>query len=183
VTRKPFRIATWNILGRLMAGTKEPAEEGAVKRLLAEHRIDVLCLQEVHFYDRAADGQLVDELGDVGLEHSVWLPLSKSHLDTSAQLGVGIAAKEPLARRKEFFLSNPGLRASVRGQEWVLHDKGMVGCTVEMPILPIRVYSLHLFPFHEFGVAEDDDQVHRMWEEFWQYADTSHRSRQPGPGG
>jgi endonuclease/exonuclease/phosphatase (EEP) superfamily protein YafD len=31
----------------------------------------------------------------------------------------------------------------------------------------VRVCSLHLFPFHEFGVEEDDGHVAAMWRELW----------------
>jgi hypothetical protein len=55
---------------------------------------------------------------------------------------------------------------------WTLHDKGMIGCTVRVAGgRRLQVYSLHLFPFHEFGVADDDGHVEKMWGEFWRYVD------------
>ncbi|MBT8226453.1 MAG: endonuclease/exonuclease/phosphatase family protein [Dactylosporangium sp.] len=170
--RASVRIATWNILGRRVAKTKMPADDGSVHTIIARHPVDILCLQEVHFHNGTPDVQLVRELASAGLTHFTWLSLSESHLDSSASLGVGIASRYPLSGRQEHVLSNPGLRAIVRGEHWVLHDKGMVGGVIQIPrFRPLRVCSLHLFPFHEFGVGEDDDRVDKMWAEFWKYAD------------
>ncbi|MEU4422031.1 endonuclease/exonuclease/phosphatase family protein [Actinoplanes sp. NPDC024001] len=172
MTATSLTIATWNILGRQNHRTRSTAAPGEVEAVLREHPVDVLCLQEVHFYDRSADEQLLRELAAAGLPHFVGLPLSDSHLDDDARLGVGVASRLPLRRHDTFVLTNPGIRASVRGREWILHDKGMVGCTLDAPDgQRLLVYSLHLFPYFEFGVAEDDVRVDQMWSEFWDYAD------------
>jgi endonuclease/exonuclease/phosphatase family metal-dependent hydrolase len=135
--------------------------------------MDVLCLQEVHFYDGKPDPQLIEELRSAGLQNFAGFPLSESHLDKSAQLGVGVASARPLRERDTYLFSNPGLEARVRGQWWVLHDKGMIGCELTIPDgTVVQVYSLHLFPFHEFGVPAADDLVTKMWHEFWTYADS-----------
>jgi exonuclease III len=167
-----LRIGTWNILGRRRACTKDTVEDGAVSALLTNNPVDVLCLQEVHFYEGRPDAQVVGELRAAGLRYAVWLPLSESHLDSSAHLGIGIVARDRVYLVDRFRLSNPELKAIVRGQEWVLHDKGMVGATIRRNGRQISVFSLHLFPFHEFGVADDDECVEDMWREFWEHVDT-----------
>jgi endonuclease/exonuclease/phosphatase family metal-dependent hydrolase len=172
MTAASLKIGSWNILGRRVHPTGKAAEPGAVRSILMAHPVDVLCLQEVHFYREEPDEQLVAELGEVGLTHFVGLPLSESHLDPSARLGVGLASRHPISQRDRFVLDRPHLTASVRGERWVLHDKGMVGCALEtFSAQPLWVYSLHLFPFFEFGVGEADSHVDRMWHEFWDYAD------------
>jgi endonuclease/exonuclease/phosphatase family metal-dependent hydrolase len=173
VTITSLKIGTWNILGRrLRWGDQKPAEPGRVKCTLAKHSLDVLSLQEVHFYDEQPDQQLLDELSEVGLSHFTGQPLSDSHLDAAAQLGVGVASRYPLSSADTIKLTRPDLRASVRGQLWVLHDKGMVGCALEVGgDRRVWICSLHLFPFFEFGVSEDDNQVEQMWKEFWGHAD------------
>jgi len=178
MTDPTLRVATWNILGRRNALTCEPADSGAVCSVVLKNQPDVLCLQEVHFYDGQVDDQLLDELRAAGLRHFRWLPLSPSHLDSSALLGLGIASALPLCGDFSFRLTNPGLRISKNGQEWVLHDKGVMGCTVALPSGPdIEVHCLHLFPFHEFRVASGDRCVSQMWQEFWSYADNLARRR------
>jgi exonuclease III len=168
-----LRIATWNILGRRVAGTYEIADAGAISSVVAAHRPDILCLQEVHFYDGEPDPQLLTELRSAGLDHFIGLPLSDSHLDRSALLGIGIASAWPLVEKYSFKLSNPGLRTSVRGEEWILHDKGVIGCGVKtLNGSMVQVHSLHLFPFHEFRAVSDESYVSRMWCEFWRYADS-----------
>lgn len=167
-----LKIGSWNILGRQVHLTGKAAEPGAVRSVLMAHTVDVLCLQEVHFYDNEPDEQLVRELQTVGLTHFVGLPLSASHLDRSARLGVAVASRYPIFEQDRFVLERPNLTASVRGELWVLHDKGMVGCKLKTYTgRSVWVYSIHLFPFFEFGVDESDYYVDRMWQEFWDYAD------------
>lgn len=167
------RIATWNILGRQKESTNRTVRAGAVRSVVSKHQPDVLCLQEVHFYDGEPDAQLVKELRRAGLSHFVGMPLSESHLDDSARLGVGIASRwPPVTDPYEFVLRNPGLRASVRGSEWVLHDKGAISCDFKSPEgRTVRVLSVHLFPFHEFRAVCDQKHVDAMWREFWERAD------------
>jgi endonuclease/exonuclease/phosphatase family metal-dependent hydrolase len=172
VNNRSLTVGTWNVLGRRVYPTGRTAEPGTVRTILRDHPMDVLSLQEIHFYDGQPDHQLIGELRDAGFEHFVGQPLSASHLDRAAQLGVGVASRYPLIGRKPIRLNRPELRARVRGEQWVLHDKGMVGCALALGgDQALWVYSLHLFPFFEFGVGESDDRVNRMWEEFWQQAD------------
>jgi exonuclease III len=172
MTGQAVTVATWNILGRRVAGSYDIAGPGAVSSVVRQYQPDVLCLQEVHFYDSGPDPQLLDELRVSGLGHFVGLPLSESHLDPTARLGVGIASAWPLVEKYTFKLSNPGLRALVRGEEWTLHDKGAIGCEVKTLGGTVQVHSLHLFPFHEFRAVSDESYVNRMWREFWRYADS-----------
>jgi endonuclease/exonuclease/phosphatase family metal-dependent hydrolase len=172
VTITSLRIGTWNILCRRNHWTNRTADAGAVQAILVRHQVDVLSLQEIHYYDGEPDPVLINELRDAGLEHFVGEALSESHLDKSAQLGVGVASRHPLSDQDSVRLTRPNLQASVRGQLWVLHNKGMVGCAVDVGGRdPLRVYSLHLFPFFEFGVGDDHPLVERMWREFWGHAD------------
>jgi endonuclease/exonuclease/phosphatase family metal-dependent hydrolase len=173
VKPNPLRVASWNILGRRDARTDQPANEGSVHEILAGLGIDVLCLQEVHFYNDEPDQQLIKELGLAGLPHFAGLSLSASHLDPSARLGVGVASVWPLRNIENVVLTAPEIKAHVRGEEWVLHDKGMVGCDVDVPGQPpVRIYSLHLFPFHEFGIRNGDARIAEMWNHFWRHADS-----------
>jgi endonuclease/exonuclease/phosphatase family metal-dependent hydrolase len=168
-----LRVGTWNILGRRTANTLRAVPPGAVSSVIGSVGVDILCLQEVHFYGDSPDEQLVTELRSAGLEYFVGRPFSPSHLDESALLGVAVASTRPLTETHVVRLSNPGLTALVRGNQWVLHDKGMIGCRVDLPgAASLDVYSLHLFPFFEFGVSEDDQQVTEMWQEFWSCVDT-----------
>jgi endonuclease/exonuclease/phosphatase family metal-dependent hydrolase len=171
VRHSTLRVGTWNILGRQRYEGSDTAD-GAVRGTLTEVPVDVLCLQEVHFYDGLPDAQLRKELHGAGLTYFAGEPLSPSHLDENAQLGVGIAARVPLDEVQVRTLSNPGLRANVRGQEWELHDKGLVGARVRLDEDTfVNVYSLHLFPFFEFGVNDRNGHVDKMWRELWDYVD------------
>jgi endonuclease/exonuclease/phosphatase family metal-dependent hydrolase len=169
-----FRIGTWNILGRRDHHLCASARDGSIQAILDTEPVDVLSLQEVHFYDGEADPQLIKELQAAGLKHFIGRPFSPSHLDTKAQLGVGIAARSPLFGVYEHRLENPGLKAVVRGTDWSLHDKGLIGAEIQLhDNQTLRVYSLHLFPFFEFGVPDDDNYVEQMWRELWDYADVA----------
>jgi exonuclease III len=173
MTASPLRIATWNICGRRVNNSPEVAPAGAVEEVIHRERPDILCLQEVHFYEGEPEVQLLKELSSAGLDNFIGLPLSRSHLDESARLGVGIASAWPLSGKYAFWLSNPGLQASVDGEWWDMHDKGMIGCRVKTSQIPsIQVFSLHLFPFHAFRIEGEEEYVAEMWSEFWKYADS-----------
>jgi endonuclease/exonuclease/phosphatase family metal-dependent hydrolase len=166
------RIGTWNILGQRNYRRDNAIAIGGVCATLNRCPVDVLAMQEVHFYDGEPDPRLIAELRAVGLDHFVGRTFSLSHLDARAQLGVGIGSRFPLSDVTEYRLENPGLTAEVRGAHWTLHDKGLVRARVHLDDRrSLVVHSLHLFPFFEFGVRDDDELVSRMWEEFWRYAD------------
>jgi endonuclease/exonuclease/phosphatase family metal-dependent hydrolase len=172
VNTATLRVGTWNILGRRRNEVLELADDGAVSATLAEDPVDVLCLQEVHFYGGSADEQLRAELRTAGLNHFVGKALSPSHLDARAELGICIAARFPLRNPYAHRLNNPGLRRKVRGADWVLHDKGLVGAELKLGDgCILKIYSLHLFPFFEFGVDDDDAYVDHMWSELWKFVD------------
>lgn len=167
-----LRIGTWNICGRHVANSSDVAPVGAATKIITQCRPEVVCLQEVHFYNGKPEAALLEELQSAGLTYFEGVPLSESHLDATASLGVGIASVWPLEHRTTFRLTNPGLRRWVRGQEWNLHDKGSFGCRVQTPNGDLlEINSLHLFPFHEFGITGGEDYVEKMWSEFWDYAD------------
>jgi len=167
-----LRVGTWNILGRNHSRRGDTAEPGAVRATLVQHPVDVLCLQEVHFFGGAVEPQLMTELQGAGLFHVVGEPLSPSHLDPRASLGVVIASRYPLKDQWTCRLSNPGLTAQVRGSRWVLHDKGMIGAVMDVEGAgAVQVCSLHLLPFFEFVVDEGHPYVTDMWSEFWRQAD------------
>jgi hypothetical protein len=64
-------------------------------------------LQEVHLYRDEPDEQLVEEFREVGFTHFVSLPLSESHLDPSARLGVGVASRYPVSQRDRHWKRSP----------------------------------------------------------------------------
>jgi endonuclease/exonuclease/phosphatase family metal-dependent hydrolase len=167
-----IRIGTWNILGRKNYHQGGSAGVGAIASVLADHTVDVLCLQEVHFFGGRPEPQVTEELHEAGLTELVTEPLSPSHLDPQAQLGILIASRHPITGKRTFRLPNPGISAQVRGATWTMHDKGLLGATV-LPEgnEPVEVYTLHLFPFFEFGIAEAHQHVREMWQEFWRYVD------------
>lgn len=84
-----------------------------------------------------------------------------------------IASRFPLAHPRRYLLHNPRISAEVRGDRWVLHDKGLLGATAMLAETgrTLRIHSLHLFPFFEFGVADGNRYVEDMWTEFWDYVD------------
>ena len=176
-----IRVGSWNILGRRNYRLGRAAEPGAIIAALAAQAVDVLCLQEVHFFDGAPERQVVDELQAAGLVHLIGAPLSPSHLDGNARLGLAIASRFPLTGKRLHQLHNPQISAQVRGKEWVLHDKGLLGATVCLgDQKSLRIYSLHLFPFFEFGVDEEHHYVGTMWREFWRYVDRVAREQCQG---
>ena len=169
---RKLRVATWNVRGR-QVGKGELAQAGSISEIVRKYRPDVVCLQEVHFYDGKPDEQLVAELAAAGLVHFVGKPFSDSHLDEKACLGIAIASVWPVTRSLVFTLTNPGLKASVHGESWTMHDKGMIGCKVESPdIGEVEVHSVHLFPFHEFRSVAQERDIENMWREFWTYVDS-----------
>ena len=171
-----IRIGSWNILGRRSHQMGRSAEPGAIARALKADPVDVLCLQEVHFFGDSPELEVIDELSSVGLVNIIGEPLSPSHLDNNASLGLAIASRFPLTSKRIHQLRNPRISAQVRGKNWVLHDKGLLGATLELGHgRRLQIYSLHLFPYFEFGIEESHRYVQDMWHEFWDYVDKATR--------
>jgi endonuclease/exonuclease/phosphatase family metal-dependent hydrolase len=167
-----IRVGSWNILGRRSYQQGRSADQGAIVAALRPHLLDVLCLQEVHFFGGYPEQQVVDELRAAGLKHMVGAPLSPSHLDSRARLGLMVASRFPLTQKWVHRLHNPSITALVRGKRWFLHDKGLLGVTMDLGNGScVHVCSLHLFPFFEFGIKEDHRHVREMWRGFWAYVD------------
>lgn len=169
-----LRIGTWNICGRHVGNSASGiAQAGQVSSVITQYQPDVLCLQEVHFYEGEADPQLMVELAEGNLNYIIGAPFSESHLDSRAYLGNAIASRWPLSDVSVFRLTNPGLRKPSHGPDWRLHDKGVLGCRADIPgIRSVRIHSLHLFPFHELNFDVNKRHVDTMWREFWSYIDS-----------
>jgi endonuclease/exonuclease/phosphatase family metal-dependent hydrolase len=167
-----IRVGTWNIAGGRSGETSEVVNSAVIADVVASAKVQILCLQEAHYYRGGLDSQLQRALKDAGLTHLAGAPVSESHIDPDAELGLVVAASYPVHFVDAYTLRNPGLQAVVRGQEWVMHDKGWIECEVVGPSgVPVRVSSVHLFPFHEFDVPDDDPMVRDMWREFWRGID------------
>ena len=129
-----IRVGSWNILGRRNYRQERSADSGAIAAALLPYQLDVLCLQEVHFFGDSPEQQVVDEVKAAGLVHLVGEPLSPSHLDGKASLGLVIASRFPLTGKRTHRLHNPHVSALVRGKRWLLHDKGLIGVTLELGV-------------------------------------------------
>jgi endonuclease/exonuclease/phosphatase family metal-dependent hydrolase len=163
-----LKIATWNIGGGILG---ESHQRGARQSLdyyasiLAEHRPDVVCLQEAHDYHGRRAGQAEYLAGCLGYPHFASFPTSDSHLAENASLALGIVSRFPLqdAVYKQF--PNPGVKVvGPDGQKWELHDKGYVVGRLDLGCRTLGLLNGHCFPLHHFDVSPTAPMFAPAWE-------------------
>ncbi|MET7391105.1 endonuclease/exonuclease/phosphatase family protein [Streptomyces sp. NPDC005529] len=164
----PLTVATWNLheglpaAGGSQAGP-EPATDEVV-RLLTDRRVDIAAFQEVGF-DAGGGSELLEEVRRrTELRHVTARPLHASSFFPERLSGVAVASRYPLRDPEAAMLPNPRLRTEIDGEEIHSHDKGLVGTTVSLWGLDLRVVSLHAFPFHLFRRAPDETEFKEVWD-------------------
>src|SRR4051794_5479009 len=163
-----LKIATWNIGGGILG---ESHQQGASPSLdyyasvLAEHRPDVVCLQEAHDYHGRRVGQAEYLAGCLGYPHVASFPTSDSHMVENASLALGIVSRFPIrdAVYKQF--PNPGLNVvGPSGQSWNLHDKGYVVGRLDLGGRTLGLINGHCFPLHHFDISPTEPIFAQTWE-------------------
>lgn len=170
MTGPPLRFATWNIGGGILGASHQRGASPDLSHhadVLRAQRPDVVCLQEAHEHDDAP-GQTQDLAERVGYPHWAAFPLSPSHLADGAALALGMLSRFPLHDLRLRILPAPSLTAcGPDGEDWVLHDKGYLLGSIELPGGDeIHFANAHFFPLHHFGRSAAEIGFVAMWQVF-----------------
>src|SRR5882724_11611618 len=122
-------VATWNIGGAILGPSHQTGGKPQLDYyadILRTHQPDIVCLQEAHhYYDEHQPNQTQQLAKLTDYPHTVSVPISPSHLDPNAQLGLGVISRFPIQTHRYVQLPNPGLYATgPNGEQWVPFDKG-----------------------------------------------------------
>lgn len=123
---------------------------------MAAHEIDLLALQEV---PDAGGSNFVEAVGaKIGLPYV-------SYWGVGADDGSGIAtlSRWPISRERRYVASAPSFDLTPSRTGLQIHQKGTLSVEVASPIGKITFASLHLLPFHIFGLPDDHPEASRLW--------------------
>lgn len=171
-----IRVGTWNIHEGIPATDSDREAGDELIAQLSESALDILALQEVPF-DRAGNSPFLQRIAARSeLRHVSGFPLSQASHHPGFRSGVAIASRLPHTVENRLLLPNPRLRSVRGGEIWRSWDKGLIIAKIDFPEAPIRLASIHCYPFHDFGRRASDRKFERIWHEL---ADAV--SRIPGP--
>ncbi|MEU4923143.1 endonuclease/exonuclease/phosphatase family protein [Streptomyces parvus] len=162
-----LRIATWNMGGGILG---ESHQRDGIPSLdyyasvLADHRPDVLCLQEAHDYDGRRESQSEYLARRLEYAHSLSFPLSVSHMAKDASLALGILSRFPIAKTVYKRFPRPQLVGTgPRGERWALHDKGYVVGSIALGDRMLGFVNGHCFPLRRFGASATEPAFAPVW--------------------
>jgi endonuclease/exonuclease/phosphatase family metal-dependent hydrolase len=123
--------------------------------------VDVLALQEVDFDPDGRSAALRWLREKTDLAHVVDYPLSVSCVAAGQRAGLAIASRYPLSGVHQVQLPKPSANGSAGTPD--VHDKGLLRSTVHLPGWNLVMVCVHLFPFHRFDWAPDDQRSRPVW--------------------
>lgn len=160
-------VATWNVHSGVPArwSRRSFAESLA---LLADVRPDALALQEVECDPRShrPAPRSAEILEASRLPYRALFPLSPSHQTPGYALGVGLASRWAPVSLRRHRLPKPGTHAARAATTpgFEPHDKGLLVAVVPTALGALAFGSVHVFPFHRFGVTAQDPAVASVWD-------------------
>ncbi len=152
-----INFATFNIGGGVpYQDTLEYQDEtfnavNYIVNLILEHKLDVVCFQEVLMGDENNFSMSSEIAEKSGLTFYEELPLSDSHIVKGRKMGVSIISKYPFVKREVFMLENPDItKISETGTVYKSHEKGFLISAIQTNSGEICCVTGHCFPFHSF---------------------------------
>lgn len=162
-----LKIATWNIGGGITGeshqanGSPNLAYYGEI---LGKYQPHLVCLQESHHYDNDTN-QTAELAKSLGYQYAYSTPISVSHLESDANLALGLISKYPIVSSRYTEFENPGLTAiGPRGEEWNLFDKGYCTYIIDAGWGVFSVLNAHCFPLHYFSANATEERFRHVWK-------------------
>lgn len=119
--------------------------------LISEHRLDIVCFQEVLTGDKKYNSMSSEIAKESDLQFYVELSLSESHVVAGRKMGISIVSRYPFIQSESFMLENPGITKVLEsGEIFYSHDKGFLISRVQTDIGELCCVTGHCFPFHSF---------------------------------
>ncbi len=162
-----LRIVFENISGGMVMAGKSHGEMLFSRVSLEEYityfqhyQPDILCLTEVHMEGKTGKSEMVETIASrLELPAYRCLYQSRSHLDTSKDMGIAVLSRYTIKDYTPFALPNPRLEVErPDGSHWKMLDKGAQRLRLDVHGRLITVFNLHYFPFHHFhrSICEQD---------------------------
>lgn len=134
-----------------------------VVRLVANHAIDILALQEVDYSPKGESPILAALASGTQLGYIAQATLSASALTPGRFSGLAVASSYPIVASQFHMLPNPNLRVERDGQMMQTFDKGVLACTIDIDGTFISMTSVHGYPFHRFARDASEPEFNSVW--------------------
>jgi endonuclease/exonuclease/phosphatase family metal-dependent hydrolase len=125
----------------------------------------VVCIQEAHEYRDKKPSQVHHLARLAGYKHAYSVPVSASHLEDNAKLSLGILSMYPIGVPNFTAFPLPALSAiGPTGENWIMHEKGILSVAVQLPDVSITLVNVHCFPFHYFESQAAEKRFASIWQ-------------------
>lgn len=132
---------------------------------------DILTLQETHANNKKNQAELIAKF--LNINYFVNFVYDKSHLEKGQGLGEAIISKFPLKSPQFDFFYNPKYQAiNPKGESSVSHNKGITKSVAGINNTNLLIQTLHLIPFHRFGVDPYSKDANPVREDIIKKVDT-----------
>lgn len=119
--------------------------------LISEHRLDIVCFQEILMGDEKHNSMSGEIAEKSDLKFYTELLLSDSHVVAGRKMGISIISKYPFVQSEEFMLENPSITKVLKsGEIYYSHDKGFLISRIQTDRGELCCVTGHCFPFHSF---------------------------------
>jgi endonuclease/exonuclease/phosphatase family metal-dependent hydrolase len=156
-----LRVATWNVHEEIPVDGSSTA--AAFWDALVAAGVHVAALQEVRFSELGEPYGITPVAERLAMPFWLTFPLSSSCFHDSDSVGILLLSRFPMAAERRALLPNPELHRGSNGSVRVTYDKGVLSAVVRWGGRPVRVASVHSFPFQRFGRSPDEAEFERVW--------------------
>lgn len=144
-------VVTWNIHG----GVSVNGGLIAVAESLEPQAPDLVALQE---FPHKSVGSITGLAADLGLSHSIYWEVGSED-----RTGLAIISRWPLKNSRCLVADAPPKSITSGSRGLTAHRKGALVVDVQRGQNLLRFASVHLLPFHIFGLAEDRVEARQIW--------------------
>jgi endonuclease/exonuclease/phosphatase family metal-dependent hydrolase len=147
----PLSVVTWNVHG----GIARDGGTIAISGSIAPHAPDLVALQE---FPDARVASIARMEAELGLSHSAYWEVGSED-----QTGLAVFSRWPLRNVRSLVADAPPESVTRSGAGLTPHRKGALVVDVQRGQDSLRFASVHLLPFHIFGLDEDRLEARRIW--------------------
>lgn len=147
-------VGSWNVHG----GVSTVGAQIDIAKVLTIGEFDLIALQEIpHLRGEGLVQEIAESLG-LGFFH-YW------GVGSDDGTGVALISRWPIASAWGVQASDPAIPVTDKNSHLTIHRKGAIKALIDHGCVQFSFVSLHLLPFHIFGISEDSQEARQIWSD------------------